>query len=65
MENFRLNRENYKPGKGLAWDVGMAGAPAFVPEPAAFGAGAQAQAQQRETQNCNEALAHGGTLAHR
>src|SRR5450631_1835521 len=50
----------------LVRGVGMAGAHVFVPEPPAFGAGAQAKGQQSETLSRGEALAHGiGTLAHR
>ena len=43
----------------------MAGAPALVPQPAAFGAAAQAYGQQSEAQDGDEALMHNQSLTQR
>ena len=43
----------------------MAGARALLPDPAAFGAAAEAEAKDDQAQNRGDALMHGASLAHR
>jgi hypothetical protein len=49
----------------LARDVGVAGARALVPDPAAFGAAAQPKAEHDEAKNRGETPMHKNSLAHR
>jgi hypothetical protein len=49
----------------LAWGVGVAGAPALVPDPATFGAAAQPKAENDEAQNRYQTPMHKNSLAHR
>jgi hypothetical protein len=51
--------------KALAWDFGVAGTRALVPQPAAFAAAAQRKAEHDEAQNRGDTLMHAHSLAHR
>ena len=65
MDNFRAVHDFRWRNSVLARRVGMAGAPVLLPQPAAFAAAGQAQAQEGEAENRDEALMHNESLTQR
>src|SRR6185437_15232920 len=62
VDNLPDCRKISGPYRPLAWDAGTAGVPALVPEPAAFGAAAEAKPGNDEADNSRDT--HGFSLAH-